>query len=499
MGCATAFVLLCLAFFPLLGTEFLPELDEGAIAINHSRLKSVSLTESVRQTLLMEQAIREVPEVETVVSRIGRPEIATDPMGPEMADTYVFLKEKSEWRPGLTKDELVSMMSESLEQVPGVVSSFSQPIKFRMMELIEGTGARSDVVVKIYGDDLDQLFRSANQLSALLQKLEGGEDIKVQQTRGLPMLQIEIDRNLISRYGIDIADVHDVIQSAVAGVHVGNIFEGFMKFDMMVRFPRSASTDADTISRLLVSGHQGELIPLRHLAKIENLEGPAEISRENGSRLITIEANVRGRDIGSYVKEARGLVETGMKLPTGYSMHWGGTFEHLESGRNRLLLVVPITFGLIFLLLFTTFHSFRQSLLVFTGIPFAITGGILMLLSRGMNFSMSAGIGFVAVSGVAVLNGVVMLTFINQLRATSSQQNIMESVYQGAVLRLRPVLMTALVASLGFLPMALSSGTGAEVQRPLATVVIGGLVTSTILTLLVLPAIYVWMESRMSK
>ncbi|HEY4490383.1 MAG TPA: efflux RND transporter permease subunit, partial [Acidobacteriota bacterium] len=263
---AAVFVVVCLSLFLLLGSEFLPELDEGAVAINHSRLKSVSLKETVRQTSLMEKALKEIPEVHTVVSRIGRPEIATDPMGPEMADTYIFLKPKSQWRPGKSKNDLVEEMSEILEQIPGVVGSFSQPIKFRMMELIEGTGARSDVVVKIFGDDLEQLFRAANQIAAVLREVEGGEDVKVQQTRGLPMLQIEIDRNLISRYGISIQDVHEVIQSAVAGTRVGNILEGFMKFDLMVRFPAEEVADPESIGKLLVGGKQGELIPLKHLA-----------------------------------------------------------------------------------------------------------------------------------------------------------------------------------------------------------------------------------------
>jgi len=493
---AVIFVICCAALFPLLGSEFLPDLDEGAVAINHVRLKSVSLTETIRQTSLIEKALKEIPEVQTVVSRIGRPEIATDPMGPDMADTYVYLKRKSDWRGGITKEELVAEMSEIMETVPGVASSFSQPIKFRMMELIEGTGARSDVVVKIFGDDMEQLSRSANQVAATLRKVEGGEDIKVQQIRGLPVLEIQINRNSIANYGINIEDVHQVIQSAVAGTQVGKIYEGFMKFDLMVRFPLWAAKDAETIGALLVGGSEGELIPLRHLAKIESKEGPAEISRENAQRLITVEANIRGRDIGSFVKDARRKVQREVQLPATYTIEWGGTFEHLESGRDRLMVVVPVTFLLIFFLLFTVFHSFKQAFLVFTGIPFAITGGILMLLVRGMHFSMSAGIGFIAVSGVAVLNGVVLITFLNQLRVQNTGMLMKEAIHRATLLRLRPVLMTALVASLGFVPMALSSGTGAEVQRPLATVVIGGLISSTVLTMLVLPAIYYWVTSK---
>jgi cobalt-zinc-cadmium resistance protein CzcA len=496
---ALIFVVGCAALFPFLGSEFLPDLDEGAVAINHVRLKSVSLTETIRQTSLIEKALKEIPEVKTVVSRIGRPEIATDPMGPDMADTYVYLKPKSDWRAGITKEDLINEMSETMEIIPGVAASFSQPIKFRMMELIEGTGARSDVVVKIFGDDTEQLFRSANNVAAVLGEIQGGEDIKVQQVRGLPVMEIQINRDSIANYGINIENVHQVIQSAVAGTKVGKIYEGFMNFDLMVRFPTWAAKDTETIGDLLVSGSEGELIPLRHLAKIESKEGPAEISRENTQRLITVEANIRGRDIGSFVKVARSKVQQKVKLPSGYTIEWGGTFEHLESGRNRLMIVLPITFLLIFLLLFTTFHSFKQALIVFTGIPFAVTGGILMLLLRGMHFSMSAGIGFIAVSGVAVLNGVVLITFLNQLRTSETTLELKEAIHQGALLRLRPVLMTALVASLGFVPMALSTGTGAEVQRPLATVVIGGLITSTVLTMLVLPAIYYLNERRAGK
>jgi cobalt-zinc-cadmium resistance protein CzcA len=489
---AAAFVVVCAMLFPLLGAEFLPELDEGAIAINHVRLKSVSLSEAVRQTLIIERTVKRVPEVETVVSRIGRPEIATDPMGPDMADTYVFLKPKSEWSDGKSKEDLVAEMSEALEKIPGVVASFSQPIKFRMMELIEGVGVRSDVGVKIFGDDLDVLLGHANDVARVVRTVPGAEDVKVQQVTGLPVLQIVIARDKIARYGINVADVQQVIQSAIAGTEATTVLEGFMRFDLVVRFPSWARRDAETIGNLLVSAPGGQNVPLRQLADIKSEEGPAELSRENGQRRITVEANVRGRDIGSFVAEAQRKVGAKVTLPFGYTMDWGGMYEHLESGRRRLMVVVPVTFFLIFLLLFTTFNSIKQAALVFTGIPFAITGGILILLVRGMPFSMSAGVGFIAVSGVAVLNGIVMITFINQLREQGTSLD--DAVVQGALTRLRPVLMTALVASLGFVPMALSTGTGAEVQRPLATVVIGGLITSTLLTLFVLPTIYRWVE-----
>jgi len=493
---ASVLVIACFSLFPFLGSEFLPEIDEGAIAISHVRLKSVSLTESVRQAGLIEKAIKQFPEVETTVSRIGRPEIATDPMGPDMADTYVFLKPKSQWRSGLTKDELVSEISDILEKFPGIVASFSQPIKFRMMELIEGVGARSDVVIKIYGDEMHELSERADGVAAILRQVPGAADVKVQQITGLPVLQIKIDRDAVARYGINVSDVQQVIQSAIAGTEATEVLEGFMRFALVVRYPVWARNDPDAIGNLLVSAPGGQKIPLSQLAAIQSEVGPAEISRENGRRLITVEANVRGRDIGSFVSDAQKKVEGRVGLPAGYRMEWSGTFEHLESGRNRLLLVVPVTFFLIFLLLFGTFHSLKQALLVFTGIPFAITGGILALLLRGMHFSMSAGVGFIAVSGVAVLNGIVMLTFINQVRHREPETAADNAVVSAAIVRLRPILMTALVATLGFIPMALSTGTGAEVQRPLATVVIGGLMTSTALTLFVLPTLYTWLQAR---
>ncbi|MBO0726975.1 MAG: efflux RND transporter permease subunit, partial [Blastocatellia bacterium] len=379
-------------------------------------------------------------------------------------------------------------------KIPGVAASFSQPIKFRMMELIEGVGVRSDVGIKIFGDDLDTLLREANEVARVIRAVPGAEDVKVQQVTGLPVLQINIDREAIARYGINVADVQEIVRSAIAGTEATKVLEGFMRFGLVVRFPTWARQDAEAIGNLLVSAPGGQKVPLSQLARIVSEEGPAEVSRENGQRRITVEANVRGRDIGSFVAEAQSKVDAQAPLPAGYTMEWGGMFKHLESGRRRLMVVVPVTFFLIFLLLFTTFNSLKQAALVFTGIPFAVTGGLLALLLRGMNFSMSAGVGFIALFGVAVLNGVVMVSFINQLREEGKPME--DAIIDGALTRLRPVLMTALVASLGFIPMAFSTGTGAEVQRPLATVVIGGLITSTLLTLLVLPVIYRWFEKE---
>ena len=487
---AAAVVAICMAIFPLLGAEFLPKLDEGALAINVVRLPSVSLDQAVQMTTEAEKVIKEFPQVEKVVSRIGRPEIATDPMGPNMGDTYVFLKPREQWQPSLSREALIEQIEERLRDVPTQAYSFSQPIEFRMQELIEGVGARSDVVIKVFGDDLDVLKRAAQDTGRLIGRIRGADDVKVQQVAGLPMLQIAIDRDAIARYGINVSDVEELIQTAVAGTEATRVLDGFKRFGLVVRLPPQARQTATDFDNLLVTGATGQHVPLAQLARITTEEGPVEVSREEGRRRVSVEANVRGRDIGSFVQEAQRAVEQGVALPPGYAMEWGGLWEHLDSGRTRLMVVVPITFLLIFFLLFVAFRSAGQAALVFTGIPFAMTGGILALLVRGMNFSMSAGIGFIAVSGVAVLNGVVMMAFINDFRARGA--SIVSAVREGAVARLRPVLMTASVASLGFLPMALSTSAGAEVQRPLATVVIGGLLTSTVLTLLVLPSLYTW-------
>jgi heavy metal efflux system protein len=489
-GAAILFVIACAALFPFLGAEFLPKLDEGAIAINIVRLPSVSLSEAVRMTTSAEQLIREFPETDIVVSRIGRPEIATDPMGPNMGDTYVFLKPPQTWKTAQTREELVSKIEERLKAVPTQAYSFSQPIEFRMQELIEGVGARSDVVIKIFGDDLSTLSDQANQTARIIGKIAGAADVKVEQVTGLPMLQMTVDREAIARYGINVADVQQLIQSAIAGTEATRVLDGFRRFGLVVRLDPAVRKNAQDFSNLLVSAPNGQRIPLAQLARISKELGPVEIARENGQRRISVEVNVRGRDVGSFVQEAQAAVARDVHLPAGYVMQWGGLWEHLESGRNRLLIVVPVTFLLVFMLLFATFHSVRLAALVFTGVPFAVTGGILALLLRGMPFSMSAGVGFIAVSGVAVLNGLVLVAFIGQFRKRGDTLDT--AVYEGTLLRLRPVLMTASVASLGFLPMALSTSAGAEVQRPLATVVIGGIVTSTVLTLLVLPTIYPW-------
>ncbi len=488
------FVIACIALYPFLGAEFLPKLDESAIAINVNRLPSVSLSEAVRMTTALEKIVREFPETDTVVSRIGRPEIATDPMGPNMGDTYVFLKPTPGSRKERSREDLVTKMADRLKVLPTQAYSFSQPIEFRMQELIEGTGARSDVVIKIFGDDLVTLREQADRTARIISKVPGAADVKVEQTSGQPVLQVVIDRAAIARYGINVADVQQVVQTAIAGTEATRVLEGFRRFELVVRLKLEVRKNAGDFANLLVSAPNGQRIPLAQLAHIGTEIGPVEIARENGQRRISVEVNVRGRDIGSFVEQAQTDVAREVQLPPGYIMQWGGLWENLESGRNRLLIVVPVTFLFIFMLLFATFHSARLATLVFTGVPFAVTGGILALLLRGMPFSMSAGVGFIAVSGVAVLNGLVLVAFIGGFRERG--EPLEAAVYQGTLLRLRPVLMTAAVASLGFLPMALSTSAGAEVQRPLATVVIGGIITSTFLTLLVLPAVYPWFAGR---
>jgi len=494
IGIALAFVIVCGALATRLGSEFLPKLEEGALAINAARLPGVSLPESVNMTNSMEHALQEFPEVTETVTRIGRPEIATDPMGINLSDTYVLLKPREEWTSAASREELVEEMEAKLKELPTMAYTFSQPIEFRMMELIEGVGSRSDVVIKIFGEDLDELREQAGRVAKVMAGVRGVADLKVQQLSGQPVLSITANREAIARHGINVSDVQELIQTAIAGSEAGRVLEGFKRFGLVVRLDPSVRSSASDFANLLVATPTGQNIPLAQLASVKSEEGPLEVSRENGQRRISIEANVRGRDVGSFVAEAQSRVQQSVKLKPGYLMVWGGLFEHLDSGRARLMVVVPLTFLLIFVLLFITFHSVGQAALVFTGIPFAITGGVLSLLARDLTFSMSAGVGFIAVSGVAVLNGVVMMAFINQHR--QSGVSWAEAVRSGASSRLRPVLMTAAVASFGFLPMALSSSAGAEVQRPLATVVIGGLATSTLLTLLVLPTMVLSWESR---
>jgi cobalt-zinc-cadmium resistance protein CzcA len=491
LAVAATLVLVSAAIFPLLGAEFIPRLDEGSLAVQIARLPSVSLTKSNNIAGDTEKVLRSFPEVTMVLSKTGRAEVATDPMSIDFSDLYIELKPHEEWTSAKTKEELVEKMAAALEEkVPGAAFSFSQPIELRVAELI--SGVRSDVALKLYGDDLDALADNANRIAAVVAQVPGAKDVKVEATEGLPQLQIKPDRAAIARYGINVEDVNDLVESIVAGQPAGVVYEGEQRFNLVVRLAQNQSKDLETIKNLLVPAANGARIPLAQLAEVKLVEGPAQISREDTRRRISVELNVRGRDVAGFVQEAQARLAREVKLPAGYYLKWGGTFENLQRASARLLIVVPLALFLIFVLLFTTFNSVRQAILIYTGIPFAVAGGVLALAGRGLPFSISAAVGFIALFGVAVLNGVVMVSYINHLR--DEGKSIADAVREGAMIRLRPVLMTALVASLGFIPMALGSGAGAEVQRPLATVVIGGLITSTLLTLLILPTLYGWFE-----
>jgi len=482
-----------LGAIPFLGAEFIPRLDEGSIIVEMSRLPGISVAESLHGNEIIESVIRHFPEVDTVVSRTGRPEVATDPMAIYQSDVYVMLKPRSQWTTGRTKDELVAAMKQVLtREAPGPGYLFSQPIQMRMRELMEA-GLRADVAVKIFGQDLEVLRVKAEQIAALVQKIPGAADVKAERVAGLPYLRIRVRREAIARHGLNASDVLNTVE-AIGGKVVGQVVEGNRRFALQVRFENHQRASVEAIRNLKVGDPEGHFIPLSQLAEVIDQEGPAQISRENVQRRISVELNVRGRDLGSFVAEARRAVEQQVKLPEGYSLDWGGQFEQLESASRRLTVAVPLALLMIFVLLYLNFNAARPALLIFLNVPLAATGGILALLLRGMPFSISAGVGFIALFGVAVLNGVVLLTYISQLRREGL--TLEAAVTEGAKTRLRPVLMTALVASLGFVPMAVSTGAGAEVQRPLATVVIGGLVTSTLLTLLVLPSIYLWLERR---
>ena len=504
---SVAVVLVILSLFTAtkMGSEFIPNLDEGDIAVQALRAPGTSLTESVRMQSFMEKMlIEEFPEVDTVIARIGTAEVATDAMPPNIADTYVLLKDHKEWPdPSKTKAELVEEMEIALEGIPGSNYEFSQPIQLRFNELI--SGVRSDLAVKIYGDDLDQLVKSANDVLEVVQNIEGSAGAKVEQVTGLPVLSIVPDRKRMDLYGLNIADVQEIVQTAMGGREAGTVFEGDRRFELVVRLPESLRTDIDALDRLPIPLPNGEqdgvdenpdYVPLGEVADISIIYGPNQVSRENGKRRIVVTSNVRGRDLGSFVTEIREKVSENVSLPAGYWTEYGGTFEQLISAKQRLSIVVPISLLLIFGLLFMAFNSARAALLIFSGVPLALTGGIAALWLRDIPLSISAGVGFIALSGVAVLNGVVMLSFIRDLEQQGKP--LQEAIIEGALTRLRPVLMTALVASLGFVPMALNTGAGAEVQRPLATVVIGGIISSTLLTLLVLPALYKSFPSRFS-
>ncbi|NOT97270.1 MAG: efflux RND transporter permease subunit, partial [Nitrospira sp.] len=470
-----------------LGVEFVPRLDEGDMAIQLWRLPSVSLSESVRNALEVERVLRTFPEVVQVVTRTGSPEVATDVMGVEMSDVFVILKPQGEWTTAGTREDLIAKMRPAiLDAVPGVGLGFTQPIEMRFNELIAGT--RSDLAVKIFGPDLEVLTKQAEAVARVLETVQGAADVKVEQVAGLPLLRVIVDREQIARYGLTADEVLTLVQTTRVGHVVGTVVQGSRRFELVVRLADSASADPAALGHLLIPTSHGELVPLSRVAAIRVDTGPAQISREHVQRRIVVENNIRGRDLGSFVAEAQRLVAREVSLPIGYELTWGGQFQHLQEATNRLVVVVPITLLLILGVLSVIFGAMRPALLIFLNVPLALSGGIVALWLRGLPLSISAVIGFIALFGIAVLNGVVLLSHIRQLEAEGLPTD--QAVMQGAMDRLRPVLMTALVASLGFLPMAVATSMGAEVQRPLATVVIGGLFTSTILTLLIIPALY---------
>jgi heavy metal efflux system protein len=497
LSLAGGLVAIALVTSLFMGSEFIPRLDENAFALEMRRPAGISLEEANRQNTSIEQHLRtQFPnEIETILSKTGRAEIATDPVGPNSTDLIILLKPHESWRKVSSREDLVNAMDTELQKFLGVTYEFSQPIEMRMNELI--AGVRSDIAIYIFGEDMNLLSKATDDAISAVSKIPGARGFRAQQVSGLPMVEIALRPDAVARYGINSADVMEVIES-IAGIETTKIIEEQKRFDLVLKFAQDVSANKEAISKLLVSAPRGEQVPLGLLADIREVEGPAEISHLNGSRLIIVEGNVGGRDIGSFINDLRRIFEEKkIALPAGYHVDFGGQFENLERARKRLFIVVPLSLFLIFLLLFTTFNSIRQALLVFTGIPLATVGGVFSLVIRGMPFSISAGVGFIALFGVAVLNGVVMVSYINHLR--QGRMPIADAVREGALIRLRPVLMTALVASLGFIPMAVSTSAGAEVQRPLATVVIGGLITSTLLTLFVLPVLYQWFEAPREK
>lgn len=474
-----------------MGSEFIPSLNEGDIALHALRIPGTSLSQALEMQKELEHTIKSFPQVERVFAKLGTAEIASDPMPPSVADNFVMLKPRAEWPdPNLSKNQLVAQMQKAVAHVPGNNYEFTQPIQMRFNELI--SGVRSDVAVKVFGDDMGVMHESAEQIATVMANIQGGEDVKVEQTTGLPILTVNIDRQKIARLGVNVADVQDAISIAMNGRETGTLFEGDKRFDIVVRLDDETRADIESLKRLPIkiasNGNAPVYLQLGEVATMDIAPGANQFSRENGKRNVVITANVRDRDIGSYVTEAQKRISQEIKIPTGYWINWGGTFEQLQSASQRLQIVVPLALLLVLILLYAMFNNIKDGLIVFTGIPFALTGGLLMLWMRDLPLSISAGVGFIALSGVAVLNGLVMISFTRQLIADG--QSIDVAIEQGSINRLRPILITALVASLGFVPMAIATGTGAEVQRPLATVVIGGIWSSTLLTLLVLPVLY---------
>lgn len=495
---ASALVIGAFFLFNHLGEEFVPTLDEQDIAMHAIRIPSISLDQSTKMQREVERTLLQFPEVAYAYSKTGTAEAATDPMPPNVSDTFIILKPRTQWPdPHLDKEKLISKLEAELVKLPGNHYEFTQPIEMRFNELI--SGIKSDFAVKVYGDQFDVMLRTANAIESVLNKVPGAADVKVGQVDGLPSLHIDVDRERASQLGLNVSDVLDVLQIGIGGGHAGQIFEGDRRFDLLVKLPEAVRNDLSALAQLqipIATDAKHHYVPLSAVANLNISEGLNEINRENSKRFIAVESNVRGRDLGSFVEDAKIAIAKKVKIPKGYWLGWGGQFEQLLSARHRLMLVVPICFVCILALLYLALHSFKETLIVFTGVPLALTGGIIALWLRDLPFSISAAVGFIALSGIAVLNGLVLMASINHLLAQGFKTE--RALTDGALMRLRPVLMTALVASLGFIPMAIATGTGAEVQRPLATVVIGGLISATLLTLVVLPALY-WALDKLQK
>ena len=481
-----------LALVPFLGTEFVPALEEGSILYRVTLAPSAGLDEAIRVAGQMERIAKEFPEVVDVVSKIGRAELGGDPEPVNNIETTVTLRAVEEWDSGRTKAELVDVMRERMDEIPGVALNFSQPIATRVDELL--SGVRAQLAIKIFGDDLDTLARLGSEVEQVIRGSRGALDVQTEQLLGQPQLLIRIDRTAVARLGLNVEDAQDVIRTAIGGAEAGQVFEGQRRFDIFVRYAEPYRASAQDIARALVATPEGARVPLGQIARVEEVVGPKQISREANQRRIVVQANVEGRDLGGFVAEAQAAVARAVRLPPGYFVTWGGQFENQRRAMARLAIIVPVTIGLIFLLLFGSFNSVRQATLIILNVPFALIGGIIALFVTGQYLSVPASVGFIALFGVAVLNGVVLVTYINQVRAEGVE--LQEAVIRGTLLRLRPVLMTALVASLGLVPLLLARGAGSEITRPLATVVVGGLVTSTLLTLLVLPVLYGRFERR---
>jgi cobalt-zinc-cadmium resistance protein CzcA len=491
---AVALLILVVALWSLtvIGTEFMPRLDEGSILVETRKLPGISLTDSVEISKRIEQKLRAFPEIADVVIKIGRPDFATEAMGINEGDTYLLLRPMNEWHRFHSKEELIEAIDKALAEIPGLSYNFTQPMAMRVDETV--SGVKADLAIKIFGDDFGRLDALSQQVLRAVSGVRGAADAQIQLTSGVPDLTIRVDRGALARYGLNVSDVEQAVEAGASGAVISQLIEGQKRYDIAMRLPESYRANPQTMQDITLRAPGGAQVKLDQVAQVKVVRAAVEIDREEGQRRMVVMSNVRGRDLGSFVKEVQGNIARQVKLPAGYSIEYGGQFENQERATRRLMIIIPVVIFLIYILLYLTFKSFKQALLVVGNIPFALVGGIAALWLRGMNLNLSASVGFIALFGVAMLNGVVLVSSINQAREAG--RTTYDAVLAGARRRLRPVLMTACVASFGFIPMALSTSTGAEVQRPLASVVIGGLVSSTLLTLLLLPVLYEWIFER---